>query len=501
MAKTKKITSLRLRALKQNSILKIVESTAREQNMSVYLVGGALRNLFVNQKSQRKFDWDFVVSHNAVKLGKLVAKKLGAAFFVLDRSGRTARVICKDAGSLCELDFSDFKGRNIKEDLRRRDFTINTLCLDLHVLMADSSKRALLDYFSAVKDIKSKCVRLTDERNFSSDPLRILRGFTFCATFGFKFDEKSKELAKKSVYRLKRTSQERITEELVKIFTSSNSYKYILDMNGLGVLQVIFPETLLLLGLDQGEFHHLDAWAHSLQTLAELEKLLRTLDKKIFKKHSILTHAYLNEKISAVHSRLWLLKLACILHDIGKPATRFASPDGKIHFYGHEKEGANIVHNIGLRLKLSAKEIGVLKGLVLYHLRAGQIANGIPSEKAKFRFFRDTQDNAVMILLLTIADRKAMQGPLSRKKSFVFLEDEIFSMIVKYFKNAVQDKTIPRLLNGNEITRLLDIRPSPLVGKLLKEVEEAQALKMINTKKEAKSLVRDIYNSGKKKLI
>ena len=499
MDKTARIISLRLKALKQNRILKIVESTAQELGISVYLVGGALRNLFVSEKLRRKVDWDFAVSHKAVLLGKRVAKKLEVSFFVFDRAGRTARVICNKTGLPWELDFSEFKGRNIVEDLRRRDFTINTLCLDLRALMADSKEKAFFDHFSAVEDIKHKCVRLTYERNFSSDPLRILRGFTFCAALGFKFDERSLELAKKSVYRLKQTSPERICEELAKIFACNNSYKYVLDMDKLGILQVIFPETSGLKELDQGKFHHLDAWQHSLQTLAELEKLLKGLDKKIFKKYASCVRKYLNEKISAGRSRLWLLKLACIFHDIGKPATRFTDPGGKMHFYSHEKEGANIIKNIGRRMKLSAKEISVLKSLVRYHLRAGQIVNTVPSKRAKFRFFRDTGENAVLILLLTIADRKAMRGVLSREKSFVFLEDEIFDMIISSFKKTDQEKRKPRLLNGNEIINLLKIMPSPAVGNLLKEVEEAQALDMVKNKKEAMRLVKELYCPQKKK--
>ncbi len=499
MAKTTRITLQRLKELKQNRILRIIEATAREQGISVYLVGGALRNLFVKEKLQRKVDWDFAVSHKAVLLGKLVAKKLGASFFVFDRAGRTARVICDKAANLCELDFSGFKGRNIIEDLRRRDFTINTLCLDLHALMADPKRKVFADYFSAVKDIKNKCVRLTYERNFSDDPLRILRGFTFCAQLGFKFDDKTLGLAKKSVYRLKRISPERICEELAKIFSCNDSYKYVLEMDRVGVLQAIFPETAPLRGLYQGDFHHLDAWEHSLETLAELEKLLRVLDRKIFKKYARCTNEYLNKKISGTRSRLWLLKLACILHDIGKPATRFKCPDGRMHFYSHEKEGANIIKNIGCRMKLSAKEISVLKSMVQHHLRAGQIVNTVPSERAKFRFFRDTGENAVLILLLTIADRKAMRGVLSRKKSFVFLEDEIYNMIISSFKNAKRDKIKNRLLDGNEIINLLKIRPSPIIGSLLKKIEEAQALNIIKNKKEAMSFVKDIYCSEKEK--
>ena len=230
-----------------------------------------------------------------------------------------------------------------------------------------------------------------------------------------------------------------------------------------------------------------------MQTLYELEKLLSDLSKYIPKKYVRTVNKYLEENVSGSRSRVWLLKLACIFHDIGKPATRSVSSDGKVHFYAHERKGAAIVKDIGRRMKFSTKEISALKDLVGYHLRAGQIVNGVPSRRAKFRFFRDAKEHALSILLLTIADRRAMKGKLSRRKDFVFLEEEIFNMIVAAFKQEKEKRKKEPLIDGNEILRLLKIKPSPVIGKMIKEMEEAQALSLIENKKEARNLVKKLY--------
>jgi len=496
----KKLGSIthKLREFKNDSVLKNIERFSREISGSVYLVGGALRDLFLKNQPDKKVDWDFAVSHGSLKLARKLAKHLGAFYFVLKESSQTGRVIYKNEnGCDYELDFSDYRARNIKEDLRLRDFTINTLCLDLRRLMSDSKKKVIIDHFGAVEDIRNKCIRVTDERSFISDPLRILRGFNFCAQFGFSFEKKTSELARESAFRLVKTSPERICEELAKIFSCGNSYKYVLEMDDFKVLEAIFPEILLLAGVDQGEFHHLDVWRHSLQTLAELEKILKNLKKTFSKRCAQEIDRYLNLAVCGKRTRLWLLKLACILHDIGKPYTKFTGEDGRIHFYAHEKKGVKIIRAIASRMKLSGKETSILKNAVKFHLRAGQLVNRMPSERAKFRFFRDAQGDAVLVLILALADRRAMRGVLSRSKSFVFLENEIFKMIERLFKEKKHEKKRPRILNGDNIMSLLKLPPGPLIGTLLKEIEEAQALKEVKNEKQAKRFIRERYRKLK----
>ena len=143
----------------------------------------------------------------------------------------------------------------------------------------------------------------------------------------------------------------------------------------------------------------------------------------------------------------------------------------------------------------------MLSRLVLYHLRAGQLVNRIPSRKAKFRFFRDTQDEAAAIILLTLADRRAMRGVLSKKKQFVFHEDELFKMLKDFFKEHKTEKKPERLLDGNAIMDFLGVTSGPIVGDLLKSLGEAQAIGTVNTYEQACDFLKKLYKKNNNKVI
>lgn len=481
-----------LKKFRDNRFLEVISKISEEQRLPVYLVGGALRDLFLKKSKLKKtIDWDFTLKTGALVFAKKVARRLDADYVVLDKTHKTARVILSCDELEYRFDFTSFRAKNLKEDLKKRDFTINSLCADVEALVSGNAR--IVDYFGAQEDIKNKTLRLTSKNNFKDDPLRILRGFTFCCQSGFIFEEKTAKLVEKNISRLFDVSPERITEELSKIFGSKRIFKKILEMDRFGIFNVIFPELDVLKGVDQGLFHHLDVWNHSLESLAQLEKLLRILPKKIPAKYVKQVNAYLEENICGTRSRLWLLKIACLMHDIAKPQTRFVDDDQKVHFYKHEKQGSEIVKKIGKRLKFSRKETSVLSDMVLYHLRAGQLVNRRPSKRSKFRFTRDTTDNAVLILLLTISDRWAMKGIKSKSKSFVFYEDELFKMIVDFFKDRSLASKKPRLLNGNEVMDLLGLSKGPIVGNILGQIEEAQAIKSIKSKQQAKRLALKLY--------
>ncbi|MFH2137964.1 MAG: HD domain-containing protein [Candidatus Omnitrophota bacterium] len=494
MGKTIKINIDAFNNIRADDVLKSIDSVSCRLGGKVYLVGGVLRDLFIKKEIVNKIDWDFSVSSGALALGQALAKQLNAAFIVLDDVNKIARVVYTKSKKRYTLDFAEFRARTLKGDLRRRDFTLNTLSADVRALIEGAKPAScLIDYFGGVRDIKNKCVRITRKENFKDDALRILRGFSFCAQFGFNFDKATAGLIKKNSCSLKAVSAERISEELVKIFSINCSGKYITQMDKQGIIKAVLPETNVLRGAEQGLFHHLDVWEHSLETLIQLEKLLKSIEKKIPRKYFRKLNEYLNQPLAYERSRLWVLKLSALLHDLGKPATKVKADDGTIHFYTHERIGADTAEKIGRRLKLSLREITVLKNLVRYHLRPGQLVNRMPSQKAKFRFFRDTKEDAVLILLLTISDRRAMRGPLSRRKSFVFLEEELFKMIAAFFRDKEKRVLPPKLLNGDDIIKILKVSSGPMIGNILRQIEEAQAEGSIKNKKDAKGLALRIY--------
>jgi len=483
----------KLKKFKNNNILKQIINVSDEKKLDVYLVGGALRDLFIKQTDSKKaIDWDFTVKSGALELAKQVARKLKAHYVVLAENHKTARVIHHYNQQEFRLDFTDFRAKTLRGDLKKRDYTINSLYADVRDLFYGRAE--IRDCFNAIADIKSRKLRIISKDNFKDDPLRILRGYAFCCQWGFCFDQPTAMLLKNNVLRIAEVSPERVSEELAKIFTAKSSYKHVLKMDSFGVLDVIFPEIKALRGVDQGLFHHLDVWDHSLVCLDQLEKLLRVLPEKIPAEFAEKVKVYLAQELCGNRSRLWLLKLACLLHDIAKPQTKFVGEDQRVHFYTHEKQGSLIVRKIGKRLKLSRKEILILSDMVLYHLRAGQLVNSRPSKRSKFRFMRDTMDSAVLILLLTIADRWAMRGSLSKGENFVFHEDELFKMIIEFFQqqNIINKKK--KLLNGDELMILLGIAKGPIVGKILTQVEEAQAIKTIRNKQQAENLAQQIYS-------
>jgi poly(A) polymerase len=483
--KLKKISSFRE--------LRVINDLSQKENICVYLVGGFLRDLYLDPDADMKsFDRDFAVESDALLFAKKAAARLKADYVVLDKGQKTARVISEH----CRIDFAGFKAKTIKQDLKKRDFTVNTLCADVSGIV--NKQPELIGDPRAAADLKDKVLRAVSSNAFKDDPLRILRGFAFLARLKFRFDKRTLGFIALDKKRLETVSPERTTEELGKIFSADDCYESVALMDAMGILEIVLPEIKPLKGVDQGKFHHLDVWQHSLESLLQLEELLKDLPGKISKKNAILLQEYLQSELCANRSRLWMLKLGCILHDIAKPITKFVGRDKKVHFYTHEKKGAEIVKKIGKRLRFSNKENAVLSNIVLYHLRAGQLVNRRPTKRAKFRFLRDAKQNAPMIILLTLADRQAMQGIMSKSKEFVFYEDELFKLLSQYFKNKKAGVKKPRLLNGHELISLLGLPKGPVIGDILRQIEEAQALKSIKDKKQAKQLACDIYAKMKK---
>jgi putative nucleotidyltransferase with HDIG domain len=243
-------------------------------------------------------------------------------------------------------------------------------------------------------------------------------------------------------------------------------------------------------GVRQGPYHHLDVFRHSLETLRQLEIFIKDAagHKEI--------NNYLEEVISGARQRFALMKLAALLHDIGKPAAR-RRRGGKIKFYGHERIGAEITDAIAERLKLSNDESEALKKMVYWHLRPGYLGdNQNPTPRARFRYFRDTQQEAVSILVLSLADQRSTLGPLTTKQARLQHEKVTAGLIREYFRKN-KEKKVRRLVNGDDLIKKLRLEPSPIFGKILKELEELQAIGKIKTKAEGLAQARKIRNRGR----
>jgi len=459
------------------TLLKTVQKFARAKKVKLYLVGGYLRDILLKREKENP-DIDFCLKKGAINFARGLKPKIKAGFVVLDKEHGCARLVKRIKDKVYTLDFTDFRGKDLHDDLLHRDFTINAMALGLEDILAGNLDDKLIDPRGGRKDLKAKIIRMVAKKAFDEDPLRILRAFSLSAIFGFKIDKETLKLAKVKKGKLSGVSCERIRDELFKIFDRPGAFTHLSNLDKLGILKVIIPEIELMRGVNQGPYHHLDVWKHSLETVLQLEIALEET-----KKNSDIQN-YLDEIISAERKRRALMKLGALLHDIGKPQAR-RRRQGKTMFHGHERIGADITEIIAKRLKLSNDELQALEKMVFWHLRPGYLAdNEDISARAKFRYFRDTGKEGVSTLLVSIADQRATRGPLTSDESRITHEKACFNLIREYFKKQ-KEKQLPRLINGDDLIKRLKLTPSPLIGKILSEIEELQAIGKIKTKKQA----------------
>jgi poly(A) polymerase len=464
--------------LKERILIEAALKVAKRRRVKLYLVGGYLRDILLGRKKHNP-DIDFSLKRGAINFGKEVAREIRGGFVLLDKEHGCSRVVKKSGDKIYTLDFTDFRGKSIEDDLLHRDFTINALSIEAEKLfLAQDIEDSILDPYKGRRDLKKKVVRMVNKKAFDEDPLRILRAFSSAIIFGFKIDKDTLKQVKSKARKITTVSRERIRDELFKILEMPDSYGYIEQLDKLKVLKLIFPEIEAMRGLKQGPYHHLDIWKHTLETIRQLEILILEF------RHNLQVKDCLNEIISPGRSRLALIKLGALLHDIGKPKA-LRREGRKIKFHGHERIGLDITKNIVERLKLSNDELDALGKMVLWHLRPGYLAdNEKPTPRAIFRYFRDANKEAVSTLILSLADQRATKGRLTTRKSRVQHERICQGLIKEYFKRQ-KEKKPPRLISGDDLLKKFKLEPSPLIGKILREVEESQAIGKIKTKQEA----------------
>ncbi len=479
----------------EEAILGKVYNFSRKQKVELFLVGGIIRDKLLGRKKENP-DMDFCLKKGAIVFGRRLARALRAGFVVLDKEHGACRLVLKDKKRIFTLDFTDFRGKTLEEDLLRRDFTINTMALALKDIFKKGGVNGrIIDLFGAREDLQRGVLRIPYRDAFDDDPLRMLRAFSFSCVLGCRIDAPTLKAIARKKKKILSVSPERIRDELFKILEGKDAFNTLCALDRIKILEIIIPEINLMRGVYQGPYHHLDIWKHTLECVKQFEELIAGLkaDARIY--------GYCCRLLAGQRSRKALIKLALLFHDIGKPST-MRRCKGKISFHGHERAGLPWAHEACKRLKLSNDEIRSVKTMVLWHLRPGYLGDLEQiSSRAKFRYFRDTADEALAVLLLSIADQRSTRGRLSTRADSLRHEKAAFSLINEYFRRE-KEKKPQRLVNGDDLMRELGLEPSPLIGKLLKSLEESQAIGRINSKAQALGLARRMlkkYGSAKPK--
>ncbi len=462
-------------------VLRIIKELAPES----YLVGGAVRDYLMGRP--RRADLDVAVKGNGLEIARSVADKAGpgATVVPLDSKRLTGRVVLRSNG-IITIDVSALKGETICDDLRKRDFTINSVAIVLDDFVESGLER-LVDPLGGQTDLQNKIVKASSADAFLDDPLRILRAFRFAATLGFLISTDTLGLIPASLSTLKYVSHERVRDELIALLAADKCFPALRSMDAAGVFDVLFPELSSMRGCSQNEYHHLDVWDHSLETVRCLEAQV-ALRFPCFDPLIPAIDRYLMEQPVTGRPRIALLKLAAIFHDAGKPETRLVDAGGRVRFFGHEKVSEEIFSQAGARLKLATREMTIIKGWILGHMRPMFLNERLISKRALHRLYRKFRTDIFGLLLLHLADLAASRGPARTPEA----EEIACNSVGRALEICSElEKSPPTpLLRGRELMSLFGLDAGPQVGRILNHLAELQAEGEITTTEEAIAAAR-----------
>ncbi len=331
-------------------------------------------------------------------------------------------------------------GTNLDEDLSRRDFTINAMALTL-------PNMELVDLFSGLQDLENQLITtpLTARESFDDDPLRILRAARFAGQLNFVIAPDVLDAMREQAQRLDIVSAERIRDELIKIVMSQNPRVALTAMVDTGVAAYVLPE-LPLLQLEADEHHHhKDVYEHTLTVLEQAIALETAHEPQL---PPDLT-----------------LRLAALLHDIGKPKTRKFESDGRVSFHHHEVVGARMTKKRLKALRFSNEQIEDISLLVELHLRFHGYGTGEWSDSAVRRYVRDAGSMLLRLHKLTRADSTTRNARRAAKlqRAYDNLEERIRVLEAQEELNAIRPD-----LDGSQIMEILGIGPGREVGEAYK---------------------------------
>lgn len=452
---------------KNFKLFKIISKVAQENNQTVYIVGGYVRDLLMQRKAPT--DIDFVTEQSGIELAKAVGKELGDLKVSVFKTYGTAMIKYHDL----DLEFVGARKESYSEDSRkpavetgtleddqkRRDFTVNALAISLNA----ENFGELIDPFNGREDMQNKILRtpLEPAQTYSDDPLRMMRAIRFASVLHFNIEKNSLEAIKQEAERIKIVSMERIMVEFNKIMLSERPSVGLKLMEETTLLEKIIPELTALRGIEEVEGQtHKDNFWHTLEVV---------------------------DNISKNTDNLWL-RWAALLHDIGKaPTKKFVEKIGWT-FHGHEFLGSKMVKNLFTRLKLPlGTDMKYVQKMVKLSSRPIALIDDGTSDSALRRLLFDAGEDLEDLFTLCKADITTKNASKQEKfkKNFEYVAKKI-----KEVEEKDQVRNFQPPISGEEIMEMFSLKPGREIGILKEKVKEAILEgEIANDKDEARSFV------------
>lgn len=442
--------------------------TLKNADFEVYFVGGCVRDFLMNRTI---IDWDLTTNATPEEIQKVFPhsfydNRFGTVGVLLDKNSEP-NLLEKNYVEITtyrtENGYSNARhpdkvewGKTIEEDLSRRDFTMNAIAISV-----EPEKE--IDPYDGKKDIEKKIIKTVgdaDER-FSEDALRIMRAIRFATQLNFEIEQKTWDAIVKNSNLITKISGERIRDELLKILASENAYDGIKLLDAAGILDLIFPELARGKGISQvrpGRHHVSDVFTHNIESL----------------RHTPSTDP--------------IVRLATLLHDVGKPDVMNTDDEGHVIFYNHEVAGARIASQISDRLKLSKKQKERVVTLIRWHMFT---VDEHITDSAIRRFIRKVGlENVADMMDLRIGDRLGGGTQVAESWRLKKFKERVASELNPPF--SINDMAI----DGNDIMKELGIKPGPKIGKILQTLfEEVDENLNLNNKEYLLKRVKELSNN------
>lgn len=485
-----------------------------EQQAQIYLVGGSLRNLLLGDPCA---DWDLVTDGEAHKLARRLADKYG--WFYVHLHEKASRVVVRfsDTAEELVLDIAPLHGETLEEDLHARDFTLNAIAAPLAPVLAQlacsgtllDASLPLIDPLRGFADLQKRLLRSVDEQVFHHDPLRMLRALRFARRYSLTLVPETEDLIRRDASLLPQVAAERIHEELYTLLAWPGALAQLHRLDAYGLLIVLFPELGGARGLRQPSPHYWDVLEHSLQCIHSLEELTFILasepgapfapglaatsddSDELLAIRELLHEAEQQQIFHFADLSAPRMKLAALLHDVGKPLTSTVDEQGDIHFYSHPQIGAPIASEIMRRLSASTQDRRFVQLVTAHHMRPGQLGQDGPvTSRAVRRYFVDLGPTGILVALFSLADHLATLGPQPRTSAWTRHLSVTHLLLTSYIRERTKILP-PRLVRADELMSRLHLQPGPILGQLLDAIAEAQAEGVIHSREEAMLLARE----------
>ena len=476
----------------------------------VYLVGGAIRDAALGRPVA---DLDLACA-GARSLAAAVARTFKGTLVTLDPENAVYRLVLPPARGrgLKQIDVAEIQGRDIHEDLKRRDFTVNAAALELSAdLKTAVPETAFLDPRGGFSDLARGVLRVEDDKPFKDDPLRLLRAFRIAAQLGLEIEPATLALIRKHRRLVREPAGERVQTELLALLAVPGSSAALAQMDECGLLTALFEDLEPSRRCAEDYYGPGGVLKHTLDVCARTDFLLTNF-RKIYPDLSRAFDEHLAARSSGGIPERSVLMLAALLHDVSKPETA-RTIEGRLRFFEHDTRGAERAAKILRALKFSREHVETVAEIVRQHLRPGHLASSPEpvTDKAVYRFFRDLGVRAPGLLVVCWGDHAsymtetrlarllkiACATPPRASLARVRPEDarktvrhiQLVSLLLRRYFDQDRAPVPARLLDGGEIMKALRLPPGPKIGDILERLREAQAEGLVADRAQALTFV------------